>query len=61
MGAMGAPAAAGGAASPAMPAPGGAAPNADSGLASGIMQAQRPMTGYEQSLAKRSRPDMNAK
>lgn len=61
MGVMGAPAAAGGAASSAMPAPGGAAPNADGGLASGIMQAQRPMTGYEQSLAKRSRPDMNAK
>lgn len=61
MGVMGAPAAAGGTASPAMPAPGGVAPNADSGLARGVMQAQRPMTGYEQSLAKRSRPDMNAK
>lgn len=61
MGVGGAPAAAGGAAGSARPAPGGAAPNAESGLARGVMQAQQPMTGYGQALAKRSSPNMNAK
>lgn len=31
------------------------------GLASGVMQAQQPMTGYGEALAKRSSPDMNTK
>ena len=34
---------------------------AGSGLASGIMEAQQPMTGYGENLAKRSKPDMNTK
>ena len=32
-----------------------------SSLASGIMEAQQPMTGYGENLAKRSKPDMNTK
>ena len=32
-----------------------------SGLASGVMQAQQPMTGYGEALAKRSTPDMSRK
>ena len=37
------------------------AAGAGSGLASGIMEAQQPMTGYGENLAKRSKPDMNTK
>ncbi|MBQ3557855.1 MAG: hypothetical protein IJA11_08700 [Oscillospiraceae bacterium] len=45
-------------------AAGGKVPAGDKGatkndLASGVMQAKRPMTGYEQALVKRSRPDMS--
>lgn len=48
------------------PAAGGNIPtgNADAGgsdLASGIMQAQQPMTGYGEALARRSTPDMARK
>lgn len=53
-----APAATGGRAAP---TPGGGPAKAESGLASGIMQAQQPMTGYGQRLARRSAPDMNRK
>lgn len=38
----------------------GGAENAAGGLASGIMQAQTPMTGYGQRLAERSKPDLSA-
>lgn len=40
------------------PAPGGNPTPPQSDLASGVMQAQTPMTDYGQSLAKRSVPDM---
>ena len=56
---MGVPAAPGGGAGPAMSAPGGSAARAGGSLASGVMQAQQPMTGYSEALVKRSRPDMN--
>ena len=59
MGAMGAPVAPGGGVGPAMSAPGGSAARAGGGLASGVMQAQQPMTGYGEALAKRSSPDMS--
>lgn len=39
----------------------GNADKAGGGLASGIMQAQQPMTGYGEALAKRSSPDMSRK
>lgn len=47
-------------------AAGGKVPAGDAGaaqgdLASGIMQAQQPMTGYGEALAKRSSPDMSRK
>lgn len=47
-------------------AAGGKVPTGDAGaakgdLASGIMQAQQPMTGYGEALAKRSSPDMSRK
>jgi len=38
----------------------GGAENAAGGLASGIMQAQTPMTEYGQRLAERSKPDLSA-
>ena len=48
------------------PGAGGKVPAGNSGaaqsdLASGIMQAQQPMTGYGEALAKRSSPDMSRK
>ena len=52
---QGGPAAAGG------KVPAGNADKAGGGLASGIMQAQQPMTGYGEALAKRSSPDMSRK
>ena len=41
--------------------PAGNADAAAGDLASGIMQAQQPMTGYGEALAKRSSPDMSRK
>lgn len=52
---QGGPAAAGG------KVPAGNADAAAGDLASGIMQAQQPMTGYGEALAKRSSPDMSRK
>lgn len=42
------------------PSSGGGQQAAGSGLASSIMQAQQPMTGYGQRMAARSKPNMNA-
>ena len=61
MGVGGDPAAAGSAGAAAGQVPAGAAGQADSKLARGIMQAQQPMTGYGEALAKRSGPNMNTK
>ena len=58
-GGAGAPQGGKGAAGGKVPAGGQAAPQG--GLASGIMQAQQPMTGYGEALAKRSTPDMSRK
>lgn len=55
----GADASQGGAAPRGGAVPAGVDAASTSGLASGIMQAQTPMTGYGQALAKRSAPDMN--
>ena len=41
--------------------PAGSQNTGKNGLASGIMQAQQPMTGYGEDLAKRSTPDMSRK
>ena len=41
--------------------PGGSFNSPHEGIASGIMQAQKPMTGYGEALAKRSSPDMSRK
>lgn len=57
----GAQTAQGGATPAGAPSSGGGQQAAGSGLASSIMQAQQPMTGYGQRLAARSKPNMNAK
>lgn len=60
MGIGGAPADAGGNPGAGGQTPAPPSPQANSELAKGIMQAQTPMTGYGERLAKRSAPNMNA-
>ena len=60
MGIGGAPADAGGKPGAGGQTPAPPSPQANSELAKGIMQAQTPMTGYGERLAKRSAPNMNA-
>ena len=60
MGIGGAPADAGGNPGTGGQTPAPPSPQANSELAKGIMQAQTPMTGYGERLAKRSAPNMNA-
>lgn len=60
MGIGSAPADAGGNPSAGGQTPAPPSPQANSELAKGIMQAQTPMTGYGERLAKRSAPNMNA-
>ncbi len=44
-----------------VPSSGGGSQTPGSSLASSVMQAQQPMTGYGQRVAARSKPNMNVK
>ncbi len=44
-----------------MPGTGGGGQAPGAALASSVMKAQQPMTGYGQRVAARSKPNMNAK
>ena len=61
MGVAGTQSPSGGGASPGGQVPTKGAEGGGDGLASGIMEAQTPMTGYGERLAKRSAPDMEGR